>query len=127
MREKGGTIELPKSTTLEPINSSAVGRQRSSKLWYSSSSTDSDTNDTKKVGAEEDFDDFLRWLERYEMEARVVDPKRGWGFHGVHKGWKESASYMLLFDHIQDYISTATSVTLFFSYHPIFQWQPPDQ
>ncbi|PRQ57217.1 hypothetical protein RchiOBHm_Chr1g0345881 [Rosa chinensis] len=63
----------------------AVGRQRSSKLWYSSSSTDSDTNDTKKVGAEEDFDDFLRWLERYEMEARVVDPKRGWGFHGVHK------------------------------------------
>lgn len=63
----------------------AVGGQRSSKLGYSSSSTDSNTDDTKKVGAEEDIDDFLGGLKDVDLAAQGVDPKSGWGFRGVHK------------------------------------------
>ncbi|KAM5561093.1 single-stranded DNA-binding protein, mitochondrial [Rosa sericea] len=74
-------VSVPSSQT----SSLAVAGQRSSMLWYSSGSTDSDTNDTKKVGAEEDFDDFLGGLKDTNMQAQGVDPKRGWGFRGVHK------------------------------------------
>lgn len=63
----------------------AVSGQRSSKLWYSSSSADNDTNDTKKIGAEEDVDDFLGGVKDTDMQAQSVDPKRGWEFRGVHK------------------------------------------
>ncbi|XP_004309381.1 PREDICTED: single-stranded DNA-binding protein, mitochondrial [Fragaria vesca subsp. vesca] len=72
---------VPSSQT----SSLAVGGQRSSKLGYSSSSTDSNTDDTKKVGAEEDIDDFLGGLKDVDLAAQGVDPKRGWGFRGVHK------------------------------------------
>ncbi|PRQ40771.1 hypothetical protein RchiOBHm_Chr4g0439671 [Rosa chinensis] len=48
-------------------------------------STDSDTNDAKKIGAEEDFENFLGCLKDTNMQAQGVDPKRGWGFRGVHK------------------------------------------
>lgn len=66
----------------------AVSGQRSSKLWYSSQSSissDNDTNETKKIGADEDFDDFLGGVKDTDMQAQSVDPKRGWGFRGVHK------------------------------------------
>ncbi|KAL6142561.1 hypothetical protein ACLB2K_060840 [Fragaria x ananassa] len=68
---------VPSSQT----SSLAVGGQRSSKLWYSSSSTDS----KKKVVAEEDIDDFLGGLKDVDRVAHGVDPKRGWGFRGVHR------------------------------------------
>ncbi|XP_061998722.1 uncharacterized protein LOC133716008 isoform X2 [Rosa rugosa] len=91
-----------------------VGRQRSSKLWYSSSSTDNDTNDTKKVGAEEDFYDFLRWLERYEMEAQGVDPKRGWGFRGMHK-WQPPDQQQMMMIHLKNlYIVIPASAKKFY-------------
>ncbi|PRQ42338.1 putative primosome PriB/single-strand DNA-binding protein [Rosa chinensis] len=73
-------VSVPSSQT-----SSLVGGQRSSKLWYSSGSIDSDTNDAKQLGAEEDIDDFLGGLKDTNVQAQGVDPKRGWGFRGVHK------------------------------------------
>ncbi|XP_024189176.1 single-stranded DNA-binding protein, mitochondrial isoform X1 [Rosa chinensis] len=74
-------VSVPSSQT----SSLAVGGQRSSKLWYSSGSIDSDTNDAKQLGAEEDIDDFLGGLKDTNVQAQGVDPKRGWGFRGVHK------------------------------------------
>ncbi|XP_050380298.1 single-stranded DNA-binding protein, mitochondrial [Argentina anserina] len=74
-------VSVPSTQT----SSLAVGGQRSSKLWYSSSSTDSDTDDSKKVGPEEEIDEFLGGLNKVNMQAQRVDPKRGWGFRGVHK------------------------------------------
>ncbi|KAK6915638.1 Primosome PriB/single-strand DNA-binding, partial [Dillenia turbinata] len=60
--------------------------QRSSKLWHSTVSFDSDEgkdNEGEKVNEEEDFDDFLG--KKKELQLQGVDPKRGWGFRGVHK------------------------------------------
>ncbi|KAL6132747.1 hypothetical protein ACLB2K_064986 [Fragaria x ananassa] len=69
---------VPSSQT----SSLAVGGQRSSKLWYSSSSIDS----KMKVAAEEDVDDFLGGLKDVNQAAQGVDPNRGWEFRGVHRG-----------------------------------------
>ncbi|KAL6139184.1 hypothetical protein ACLB2K_064461 [Fragaria x ananassa] len=73
---------VPSSQT----SSLAVGGQRSSKLWYSSSSTDSKKKvASKKVSGEEDIDDFLGGLKDVDLVAQGVDPKKGWAFRGVHR------------------------------------------
>ncbi|WVY95873.1 hypothetical protein V8G54_028024 [Vigna mungo] len=63
---------------------------RSGTLWYSTSSSGSEDDQPSHVNGEpkneeldEGFDDLLG--ERPELELQGVDPKRGWGFRGVHK------------------------------------------
>ncbi|GFZ07188.1 mitochondrially targeted single-stranded DNA binding protein [Actinidia rufa] len=63
---------------------SVVGLQRSSKIGYSTMSFDGNNgNDGKSNGIEEDDDDFI--TEKPELQPQGVDPRRGWGFRGVHK------------------------------------------
>ncbi|XP_048424333.1 single-stranded DNA-binding protein, mitochondrial-like isoform X1 [Pyrus x bretschneideri] len=64
-----------------------VGVQRSSKLWCSSIPSDSDigNDDTKNNGAEDGFDDFIGAKKDVNLQPQGVDPRRGWGFRGVHK------------------------------------------
>lgn len=59
--------------------------QRSSKLWCSSTSSDIGNDETKKTVAEEDFDEILGEKKDSHFQAQSVDPRRGWGFRGVHK------------------------------------------
>ncbi|OVA07460.1 Primosome PriB/single-strand DNA-binding [Macleaya cordata] len=62
--------------------SSPLGIQRSSKLWHSTVSFDDEANDeVEDNGGLED--DFI--TNRKDLEPQGVDPKRGWGFRGVHK------------------------------------------
>lgn len=60
-----------------------VGVQKSSKTWYSSGSHDSNNDDQNIDEVEEDFDDFLGG--KPELQPQGVDPRRGWGFRGVHR------------------------------------------
>ncbi|KAK7827352.1 single-stranded DNA-binding protein, mitochondrial [Quercus suber] len=69
------------STT--PTSSLVVSMQESSKSWYSTMSFDGDNDGGKKDGLEEDFDDLLG--DKTESQPQGVDPRRGWGFRGVHK------------------------------------------
>nr|XP_023912761.1 single-stranded DNA-binding protein, mitochondrial [Quercus suber]POF10106.1 single-stranded dna-binding protein, mitochondrial [Quercus suber] len=69
------------STT--PTSSLVVSMQESSKSWYSTMSFDGDNDGGKKDGLEEDFDDLLG--DKTELQPQGVDPRRGWGFRGVHK------------------------------------------
>ncbi|BBH06510.1 mitochondrially targeted single-stranded DNA binding protein [Prunus dulcis] len=63
----------------------AVSVQRSSKLWCSSTSSDIGNDETKKTVAEEDLDEILGEKKDSHFQAQTVDPRRGWGFRGVHK------------------------------------------
>lgn len=63
----------------------AVSVQRSSKLWCSSTSSDIGNDETKKTEAKEDFDEILGEKKNSHFQAQGVDPRRGWGFRGVHK------------------------------------------
>lgn len=60
-----------------------VSMQESSKSWYSTMSFDGDNDGGKKDELEEDFDDLLG--DKTELQPQGVDPRRGWGFRGVHK------------------------------------------
>ncbi|KAL0006178.1 hypothetical protein SO802_013739 [Lithocarpus litseifolius] len=76
------------SKLLRPSNSttptsSLVVMQGSSKSWYSTMSFDGDNDGGKKDELEEDFDDLLG--DKTELQPQGVDPRRGWGFRGVHK------------------------------------------
>ncbi|XP_028770848.1 single-stranded DNA-binding protein, mitochondrial [Neltuma alba] len=69
-------------------SSYAVAMQRSGRLWYSTSESDSDErlddNDNPKNNAfDEEVDDFLG--NQRDLQLQGVDPKRGWNFRGVHK------------------------------------------
>lgn len=61
-----------------------VSVQRSSKSWYSTMSFDSNNGAGKNDDVEEDFDTFLG-DKAVELQPQGVDPRRGWGFRGVHK------------------------------------------
>ncbi|KAB2630230.1 single-stranded DNA-binding protein [Pyrus ussuriensis x Pyrus communis] len=76
-------VSVPSS----PTSLLAVGVQRSSKLWCSSIPSDSDigNDDTKNNGAEDGFDDFIGAKKDVNLQPQGVDPRRGWGFRGVHK------------------------------------------
>ncbi|KAM4108133.1 hypothetical protein ACB094_03G022700 [Castanea mollissima] len=77
------------SKLLRPSNSTTstsslvVSMQGSSKSWYSTMSFDGDNDGGKKDELEEDFDDLLG--DKTELQPQGVDPRRGWGFRGVHK------------------------------------------
>ncbi|GAV74241.1 SSB domain-containing protein [Cephalotus follicularis] len=61
-----------------------VGVQTSSKMWFSTKSSDSDNDDGKNDEVEQEFDaDFFG--DKPELQPQGVDPRRGWGFRGVHK------------------------------------------
>lgn len=71
------------------LNSSA-GVPRSGTIWYSTllSESDVDRPSSDKDGPtneelDEEIDDFLG--SKPELQLQGVDPKRGWGFRGVHK------------------------------------------
>ncbi|KAG2695712.1 hypothetical protein I3843_07G025400 [Carya illinoinensis] len=75
-------LRLSNSTPL--TSSLVVSVQRSSKPWYSTMSFDSNNGDGKNDDVEEDFDTFLG-DKAVELQPQGVDPRRGWGFRGVHK------------------------------------------
>lgn len=59
-----------------------VGAQVSSKFCYSTVSFDSENDDEgKNIEIEDDY--FLP--EKPELQLQSVDPRKGWGFRGVHK------------------------------------------
>ncbi|KAL9450361.1 hypothetical protein AB3S75_012155 [Citrus x aurantiifolia] len=60
-----------------------LGVQRSSKMWYSSGSFDGKNDDQNMDEVDDVFDDFV--VEKQELQPQGVDPRRGWGFRGVHK------------------------------------------
>ncbi|XP_057962438.1 single-stranded DNA-binding protein, mitochondrial [Malania oleifera] len=64
-------------------SSLAVGVQRSSRSWCSTVSFDGENDAAKNNEGEVDFDDFLG--DKQELQPQGVDPRRGWGFRGVHK------------------------------------------
>lgn len=57
----------------------AISVERSSKWWYSTMPFNTDNDDVKEA-----FDDFLGDKVE-ELQPQGVDPRRGWGFRGVHK------------------------------------------
>ncbi|KAK9139269.1 hypothetical protein Scep_008950 [Stephania cephalantha] len=76
------------SNSTKPICSSSVGIQRNSRFWYSNASLD-DNGDNGGVGADDvvdvEDDDFM--AVKKDLEPQGVDPRRGWGFRGVHKAF----------------------------------------
>ncbi|PON67021.1 Single-stranded DNA-binding protein [Parasponia andersonii] len=61
----------------------AVGSQRSSKLWFSTESSDQN-KDGKADELEEEYDDVLG-EKPARLQPQGVDPGKGWLFRGVHK------------------------------------------
>ncbi|PIA61227.1 hypothetical protein AQUCO_00300627v1 [Aquilegia coerulea] len=62
----------------------SLALQRNSVMWHSTVSFDDDEdNGDVDNSAELDCDDFI--TNKKELEPQGVDPKRGWGFRGVHK------------------------------------------
>ncbi|KAF9606024.1 hypothetical protein IFM89_021456 [Coptis chinensis] len=58
---------------------SSLAMQRTSIKWNSNVSFNDDDNNAAEVG----YDEFIS--NKKELEPQGVDPKRGWGFRGVHK------------------------------------------
>lgn len=52
-------------------------------MWYSSGSFDGKNDDQNMDEVDDVFDDFV--VEKQELQPQGVDPRRGWGFRGVHK------------------------------------------
>ncbi|XP_030949555.1 single-stranded DNA-binding protein, mitochondrial-like [Quercus lobata] len=74
---------LRPSNSTTPTSSLVVSMQGNSKSWYSTMSFDGDNDGGKKDELGEDFDDLLG--DKTELQPQGVDPRRGWGFRGVHK------------------------------------------
>ncbi|GKA62308.1 hypothetical protein Tco_0761827 [Tanacetum coccineum] len=62
------------------LDSFGVGLQRVSNKWYSSSSSSSSSSFGSGDDIDNDNDDFIP-----ELQMQGVDPRKGWGFRGVHK------------------------------------------
>ncbi|KAJ4968919.1 hypothetical protein NE237_015620 [Protea cynaroides] len=77
------TEEL-KASSIDPFlhRSSSVGVQTSSKLCYSTVSFNDAVDDGDNNA---DIEDDNLMPEKRELEPQGVDPRRGWGFRGVHK------------------------------------------
>ena len=60
-----------------------VSMQRSSKSWLSTMSFDGDNDGVKNDDLEEDLNDLLG--DKTDLQPQGVDPRKGWGFRGVHK------------------------------------------
>ncbi|XP_048231189.1 single-stranded DNA-binding protein, mitochondrial isoform X2 [Ricinus communis] len=72
-------VSSPAATTSSPV----VGLQRSFKTLYSTESFSGENDVGKNNELDEEFDDFLG--EKPELQIQGVDPRKGWGFRGVHK------------------------------------------
>ncbi|XP_030459927.1 single-stranded DNA-binding protein, mitochondrial-like [Syzygium oleosum] len=69
---------------LRAYASQESGVRRASRWWYSTEVLDSEKDEEKKdddLGNEDD--DILG--DKKELQPHGVDPRRGWGFRGVHK------------------------------------------
>ena len=60
-----------------------MSAQRSSKLWFSTES--SDHNEDGKNDEVEEYDDLLGEKSEAAMQPQGVNPGKGWQFRGVHK------------------------------------------
>ncbi|QHO34385.1 single-stranded DNA-binding protein, mitochondrial [Arachis duranensis] len=86
-------IRLAKHLRITSLSSSSHAfRMTMTGQWYSTLSTESDNDeglndrvndDRKNEELDDEFDDFLG--SKPDLELQGVDPKRGWGFRGVHK------------------------------------------
>ncbi|ESW16970.1 hypothetical protein PHAVU_007G199200 [Phaseolus vulgaris] len=84
-------VRLAKHLRVSALTSSSLGGvSRSGTLWYSTSPSGGvddlpshHNGEPKNEELDEGFDDFLGG--RPELQLQGVDPKRGWGFRGVHK------------------------------------------
>ncbi|KAH1138316.1 hypothetical protein AAZX31_10G140800 [Glycine max] len=84
-------VRLAKHLRLSALTSFSLGGvPRSGASWYSTSLSGGendhplpDNDAPKKEALDEEFDDFLG--EKPELQLQGVDPKKGWGFRGVHK------------------------------------------
>ncbi|XP_010435591.1 PREDICTED: single-stranded DNA-binding protein, mitochondrial-like isoform X1 [Camelina sativa] len=65
--------KLLRSSSISPL--AAISTERGSKAWFSTGPIDE--------GVEEDFEDYVS--ERPELQPHGVDPRKGWGFRGVHR------------------------------------------
>ncbi|XP_022135640.1 single-stranded DNA-binding protein, mitochondrial [Momordica charantia] len=74
-------FRIPSSTF--PASSFVASRQTSSKLWFSTGVSESDNDVEKNNREEEEYDDMFD--DKVELQPQGVDPRRGWGFRGVHK------------------------------------------
>jgi hypothetical protein len=61
-----------RSSSISPL---AISAERGSKSWFSTGPIDE--------GVEEDFEENV--TERPELQPHGVDPRKGWGFRGVHR------------------------------------------
>lgn len=52
-------------------------------MQYSSGSFDGKNDDRNMDEVDDELDDFF--VEKQELQPQGVDPRRGWGFRGVHK------------------------------------------
>ncbi|XP_038878660.1 single-stranded DNA-binding protein, mitochondrial [Benincasa hispida] len=66
-----------------PTTSFVASRQTSWKLWLSTDASESDVDVEKNNGEEDEYDQFFN--EKVELQPQGVDPRRGWGYRGVHK------------------------------------------
>lgn len=57
--------------------------QASSKLWLSTGASESDRDVDENDGEEEEYDESFN--DKIELQPQGVDPRRGWGYRGVHK------------------------------------------
>ncbi|KAI4349923.1 hypothetical protein L6164_010464 [Bauhinia variegata] len=84
-------VRLAKHFRLSALTSSShAGVHRSWKLCYSTTPNESESGDhlnnnveVKNDAMDEEMDDFLGG--KPELQLQGVDPKKGWGFRGVHK------------------------------------------
>ncbi|XVE89593.1 hypothetical protein DITRI_Ditri20bG0008500 [Diplodiscus trichospermus] len=69
-----------------PNSSLVAGVQRTSKMWCSTGSTDSENDKCKNSEMEEDIDDFLgEKSDKREPLLQGVNPGKGWNYRGVHR------------------------------------------
>ncbi|CAN0897175.1 Single-stranded DNA-binding protein, mitochondrial [Linum grandiflorum] len=76
-------LRVSRSTTISP---SSAGAQKSVRSWFSTGSFDDGDEVNNAPPREEvaaDFGDFI--ADKPELQLQGVDPRKGWGFRGVHK------------------------------------------
>ncbi|RVW39134.1 Single-stranded DNA-binding protein, mitochondrial [Vitis vinifera] len=74
---------LARFLRVRPTTSLVVGVQKNSKAWYSTVSFDGGDGDGKNGEGEESDNDLV--TEKPNLQLQGVDPRKGWGFRGVHK------------------------------------------
>lgn len=69
---------------LRVSTSQELGVRGASRWWYSTEVVDSEKDEEKKDDDVEIEDDNIL-VEKTELQPHGVDPRKGWGFRGVHK------------------------------------------